>query len=212
MRNRARQTGARLPSGTSCRSEKEPATYPRRPGRSRTAWTIPTVPCPSCQTASRRYAHSHRHPATKHLPCHARPLDLRVLADAPWWRPPPRNAPDQPPASRYSPAETTETANRHPSTHSATTLFCPSALLPTGSTASEARVDLHGDVARGSVGVALARAWPGGRRRFGKGRSARACPGRSTHAVGGSHGPAKRILSSGGVGAHGRARACAAER
>jgi len=41
------------------------------------------------------------------------------------------------PASRYSPGETTETANRHPPTHSATSPSCPPALPPAGSTASD---------------------------------------------------------------------------
>jgi len=136
MRNRPRQTRALLPSGTSCRSEK-PATYPRRPGRSRTVWTIPTVPCPSCQTASRRYAHSHRRAQNKHLLCQSGRMDLRIVADGLRQRPPPRNPPDEPPASRYSPAETTETANRHPPTHSATSPSCPPALQPAGSPASE---------------------------------------------------------------------------
>jgi hypothetical protein len=117
--------------------QKKPATYPRRPGRSQTAWTIPTVPCPSCQTASRRYAHSHRCPAIKQLLCQSGSTDLRLLADGLGWRPPPRNPPDKPPALRYCPGETAEMAIRHPSAHSATTPSCSPAVLPTGSTASE---------------------------------------------------------------------------
>jgi len=148
MRNRTRQTRALLPSGTSCRSK--PATYPRRPGRSRTARTIPTVPCPSCQTASRRYAHSHRHPATRHLSCQSGRKDLRIVADRLGWRPPPQDPPDKLPASRYSPAETTKVANRHPLTHSAATSPCPPALLPTGSTASERGEGIPGGIPKRS--------------------------------------------------------------
>jgi hypothetical protein len=112
--------------------QKKPATYPRRPSRGRTAWTIPTVPCPSCQTASRCYAHSHRCPTIKHLLCQAGSTHLRLLADRLGWRPPPANPPDKPAALRYCPGETTEMANRHPSAHSATSPSpCLLSCLPT---------------------------------------------------------------------------------
>jgi hypothetical protein len=95
------------------------------PAEAQAAWTIPTVPCPSCQTASRRYAHSHRRAHIKQLLCQSGRVDFRILADGLGWRPPPRNPPAKPAALRYCPGETTEMANRHPSTHSATSPSVP---------------------------------------------------------------------------------------
>jgi hypothetical protein len=177
MGNRAHQTRALLPSGTSCRSK--PATYPRRPCRSRTARTIPTVPCPSCQTASRRYAHSHRRAHIKHLLCQSRPLNLRVLADGLGWRPPPPNPPDKPPALRYCPGETAEMAIRHPSAHSATSALLSAWLLPFDSTAAQGRrgrapsQETHTSACRARLSSARPRpssAWPG-RSSFGAARA-----------------------------------------
>ncbi len=71
-------------------SGQNPPRYPRRPGRSQAAWTIPTVPCPSCQTARRRYAHLHRRPTIQQAPCQFSRTDFRVGAGAQRWRPPPR--------------------------------------------------------------------------------------------------------------------------
>jgi hypothetical protein len=65
-------------------------------------------------------------------------MDLRLLADGPGWRPPPRNPPDELSALRYSPAETTKMAIRHPSTHSATSPCYLPAPLPTSPTACHA--------------------------------------------------------------------------
>ena len=81
-RNRTRQTCAQQPRVAPLLRSK-PATLPTATRvLPRTAWTIPTVPCPSCQTASRRYAHSRR-VQTKQLPCPLQFLDFTALPPQP---------------------------------------------------------------------------------------------------------------------------------
>ena len=129
-RNRPRQTCAQQPRVAPLfRSEKNPPRYPRRPGLPQTAWTIPTVPCPSCQTASRRYAHSHRHPAIKQLLCQPDPMDWQAVTSRPRRRAVTPCPPSAASAIQYCLGKTLEVAIHHPPTHSATPSRLP-ALLP----------------------------------------------------------------------------------
>jgi len=75
-------------------------------------------------------------PPIKQLLCQGGRVDLRAVAGGSRWRPPPRDPPDMLPASRYSPAESAKTANRHPRTHSATSPSRRPALVVAGSPAS----------------------------------------------------------------------------
>ena len=75
-------------------------------------------------------------PPIRQLLCQGGRVDLRAVAGGSRWRPPPRDPPDKLPASRYSPAESAKTANRHPRTHSATSPSRRPAPMVAGSPAS----------------------------------------------------------------------------